>query len=136
MKSKEPSIFFTLLCTECSVKLTSQMIALIALIAHIGQSFRFRHILHTLAHNIGMTLFADGHSHPPARRRRPGGRRLPGRAARAVAPGRGNAKDTPGRAAEAHLPGGVPIGAFPTVVCGQGTPAKRVKKELNADSAF
>ena len=33
-------------------------IAYIALIAHIGKSFQFRHILHTFAHNIGTTQFA------------------------------------------------------------------------------
>ena len=36
-------------------------IALIALlVAHIGQSFQFRHILHNFAHNIGITRFDPG----------------------------------------------------------------------------
>ena len=42
----------TILCN------TLTNIVAIPLIARIGQSFQFRHILHTFAHNIGMTLFA------------------------------------------------------------------------------
>ena len=43
---------------------TNLNIALIALIAHIGQ---FRYILHTFAHNMGMTRFADAQMPVPRR---------------------------------------------------------------------
>ena len=73
---------------------TFSNIALILLIAHISQSVQFKHILHTFAHNIGITRFADG---GPERLRLPppgGPLRLRHRPARLVtecmASGRGN----------------------------------------------
>ena len=44
----------------CSMDKTFSNITLIALIAHIGQSFQLRHIL-----NIGMTRFADAEWYEP-----------------------------------------------------------------------